>query len=868
MFDLVRKRNEKLSRRSTRLKRINRMKFLTYVVSGALLLLVGGFLFTLGLFAWYAKDLPRPDRVRRSEGLSTIIYDRNGEPIYDIFRDEHRIPVTFEEIPQTCKEATIAIEDKNFYTHEGFSSTGMLRALVNIFLYRNLQGGSTLTQQLVKNVLLSNERTLPRKIKEFILAVQIERKYSKDEILQMYLNEAPYGSTTYGIEAASKYYFNKKAKDLTALECVILAGFPQSPSRYSPFTGDQDAYFWRAEQTLRRMREDEYISKFDEATYKTDIKNVTFTGGSENFRAAHFVTYVKDLLVKQFGQELVEGGGLRVTTSLDLNLQTKSEEVVMSEVEKATKLKVTNGAAIILDPKSGEILAMVGSKDYESTESAGAKFNVVTQGLRQPGSALKPITYAEAFKEGYTPSSIVMDVETKFPGGDDQPDYAPKNYDLKWRGPVQLRFALANSINMSAVKLVALIGVRDMLDLAYQMGLSTLEPTTDNLRRFGLSVTLGGGEVKLIDLAYAYGVFANGGVKSEPVAILKVVDQKGKTLFEHKATSGKRVLGEDISFLITSILSDNDARKEVFGERNHLNIPGKYVFAKTGTTDDKRDNWTIGGTRNRIVGTWVGNNDNSPMHPSLSSGVTGAAPIWNQLIKEAIKDTPNEAFIRPANIYEMDIDTFGGALPSAHYPTRKEFFIKGTEPNGLSPIYQKLKLSRSNGKLANQIEIASGNFEEKEFIVFKESDPISSDGRNRWQEGIDAWLTTQPDANFHPPTETSSESEDHVVLSLTSPEDKKQYDDHDVKVSANAFSLNSIKEIIVYIDDQEYDKTSSDRYSNVLNLNKGPHSIRVVARDNQGKEASQEVRIGVKVPWDFNPSPTPKASPKATPSSD
>ncbi|MBI4058143.1 hypothetical protein HY408_00080 [Candidatus Gottesmanbacteria bacterium] len=407
-----------------------------------------------------------------------------------------------------------------------------------------------------------------------------------------------------------------------------------------------------------------------------------------------------------------------------------------------------------------------------------------------------------------------------------------------------------------------------MLDLAYQMGLSTLEPTTDNLRRFGLSVTLGGGEVKLIDLAYAYGVFANGGVKSEPVAILKVVDQKGKTLFEHKATSGKRVLGEDISFLITSILSDNDARKEVFGERNHLNIPGKYVFAKTGTTDDKRDNWTIGGTRNRIVGTWVGNNDNSPMHPSLSSGVTGAAPIWNQLIKEAIKDTPNEAFIRPANIYEMDIDTFGGALPSAHYPTRKEFFIKGTEPNGLSPIYQKLKLSRSNGKLANQIEIASGNFEEKEFIVFKESDPISSDGRNRWQEGIDAWLTTQPDANFHPPTETSSESEDHVVLSLTSPEDKKQYDDHDVKVSANAFSLNSIKEIIVYIDDQEYDKTSSDRYSNVLNLNKGPHSIRVVARDNQGKEASQEVRIGVKVPWDFNPSPTPKASPKATPSSD
>ena len=557
---------------------------------------------------------------------------------------------------------------------------------------------------------------------------------------------------------------------------------------------------------------------------------------------------------------------MRVNTTLDLKLQEKVEQIVKEEVEKAKNLRVGNGAAIVLDPNSGEILAMVGSKDYSATDSAGAKFNVVTQGLRQPGSALKPITYAVAFKNGYTPASIVMDVETKFPGGAGQKDYSPKNYDLKWHGPMQMRYALGNSINMVAVKTLALAGVKNMLTQAYDMGLTTLEPTQENLSRFGLSVTLGGGEVKLIDLAGAYGVLATGGTRHDRIAILKVSDQKGKTLFEYKTTSGKRVMDADIAYLITHILSDNGARVLEFGENSYLAVTGKNAFVKTGTTDDKRDNWTVGGTRSRIVGTWVGNNDNSPMHPSLASGVTGAAPIWNRIIREVIKNLPDEPFVRSDNIVEMDIDSFGGGLPRPEFPTRKEVFIKGTEPTAVGSIYKKLKISKNNGKLANDIEIASGAYDEKEFIVFSETDLVSTDGKNRWQEGIDEWLKTQSDPKYHPPTETSGDRLDTVVMNITDPQDKKQYDDHDVKVAGEAFSSDSISEINVEIlGTQAFsDKvTGTNSYSRVFNLNTGTYTIKMTAKDNRGKETTGEVKIGILVAWDSAVAPTP--SPSASP---
>lgn len=842
-------------------ERLTRIKFLTFLATAFLVLLVLGVLGGGALFAWYAKDLPRPDRVRRTEGLSTIIYDRNNKPIYDIFRDQNRIPVEFSEFPQMLKDATVSIEDKEFYKHQGFSTMGIVRSVVQIVFFRNLQGGSTLTQQLIKNVLLTREQTLPRKIKEFILSVQIERKYTKDEILQMYLNETPYGSVTYGIEAAAQHYFNKKAKYLASIESIILAGLAQSPTRYSPFTGSPDAYKGRSKDVLRRLREDGKITSEEEKKLIVELDTVKFAGDEESFKAAHFVNYVRDLLVEQFDVNTVEKGGLRVTTSLDLELQEEVEKIVKEEVGKLERLKVGNGAALVLDPTSGEILAMVGSKDYEATDSAGAKFNVVTQALRQPGSALKPITYAQAFKEGFTPASIIMDVQTQFPGGEGQKPYEPKNYDDKWRGPVQLRYSLANSINMPAVKAVALVGVQDMLSLSYDMGLSTLEPTRENMTRFGLSVTLGGGEVYLIDLTQSYGVFATGGIKHDPVAILKVTDQKGKTIFEYKKTDGKRVLSEEISFLITNILSDNSARKEVFGERSLLNIPGRNVFVKTGTTDDKRDNWTVGGSVDRVVGVWVGNNDNSPMNPALSSGVTGAAPIWNRIIKAAIKNTKDQPFKIPSSIVEMDIDAFGGGITRSEFPNRREFFIKGTEPTGVASIYRKLKISKSSGKIANPVEIASGAYDEKEFIVFEEKDVVSSDGINRWQEGIIEWLKTQSDPKYKPPTETSSERTDDVIMNINDPQDQRQYDDHDVKISGEAFSLGNIKEIIVRIDGNEMDKVSNtNSYSRVFNLNTGPHTIQMTAKDDRGKEATGQVKIGVKVAWDAE-APSPSASP-------
>ncbi len=842
-----------------------KMKTWSTLTMTAFFLFAGGVLFIGILFAWYAKDLPRPDKVKRSEGLSTVVLDRNGEKLYDIFEDENRILVKWEDIPQHLKDATIAVEDKDFYTHQGLSRTGILRALLNIFVFRNLQGGSTLTQQLVKNVLLTRERTIPRKIKEAILAIQIERKYTKDEILRMYLNEAPYGGTAVGVEAASEYYFGKPVRELTLVESAVIAGLPQSPSRYSPFTGEEKAYVGRSQHVLRRMREDNYISAVQETQAKTELDRVQFVAKSQGLRAPHFVAYVRELLTQKFGEKTVAAGGLTVTTTLDWKLQEKAQLAVFEEVEKAKKLKVGNGAAVVLDPKTGEILAMVGSKDYMATDSGGYKFNVVTQGLRQPGSAIKPITYAAAFKKGYTPSTLLMDVDTKYPSGDPtKPEYNPKNYDNKFRGPIQLRFALGNSINTIAVKVSALVGVRDTLRLAYDMGLTSLEPTDENLKRIGLSLTLGGGEVKLLELAQAFGVFATGGDRHETIAILKVVDSKGKTLFEHKPASGRRVLSPEIAYLISDILSDNDARKEIFGLRSYLFIPGHTVAAKTGTTDDKRDNWTVGFTPSVVVGTWVGNNDNSPMHPSLASGVTGAAPIWSRIMREALESKPDEVFMRPNGIMDAEIDAYGGGTPKDGYPTRRERFVRGTEPTGPAAIYKDIKVSKSDtNKLASPVQIAKGEYDSRAFVVFSEDDPVSTDGKNRWQEGINAWLGGQSDPKLHPPTETS-QSGDAIAVSIKEPGDASQVNTNDVKVRVEAGAGQGVDKIEIFVDGTREREVSGSQVSETIHMSDGVHTIKVKAIDTKGNVAEREIKISVNQPFP-TPTPTPTQTPTPTP---
>jgi membrane peptidoglycan carboxypeptidase len=431
---------------------------------GALMAFFGTFL----LFAWYAKDLPRPNEIVRKEGFATKIYDRDGELLYDVFAEQRRVPINIEDVPEHLKNATVAIEDKHFYEHSGFDVLGWARAVYKIVVYRRLEGGSTLTQQFVKNVLLSPKRTLGRKFKEFVLAVQIENKYSKEEILQMYLNEAPYGGTAWGVEAAAEMYFGKKVSELDLVESAILAGLPQRPSFYSPFSDQPDAWQTRTKHVLRRMREDNYITKEQEEMALDRLDKVEFSSPTAEFKAPHFVMYVKRQLEEKYGKRLVEQGGLEVYTTLDWDLQQKAQKIVKDEIAKVEdSLHITNGAALTLDPTTGEILSMVGSKDFFADDYDG-QVNV-TLSKRQPGSAIKPLTYATALKKGYTPASMLVDAPTRFPGGAGQEDYVPKNYDGKFHGPVSIRTALGSSLNIPAVKMLALTGLEDVLQILNQI---------------------------------------------------------------------------------------------------------------------------------------------------------------------------------------------------------------------------------------------------------------------------------------------------------------------------------------------------------------------------------------------------------------
>ena len=835
----------------------SRLAFLVFVS------FVGLVIFSAGLLAFYAKDLPRPDKIVRREGFATKIFDRNGELLYDVFADQRRTPVNLDQIPDHLKNATIAIEDKNFYRHGGFDPMGFFRAFYNIVVHHRLQGGSTLTQQLVKNVLLTPQRTLPRKIKEFILAVQIENRYSKDEILQMYLNESPYGGTAWGVEAAAETYFDKSVSELNLIESAILAGLPQRPSAYSPFGDDPQAYIGRTQSVLRRMREDGYITSEQEKEAVKQIEDVEFTTEGLNFKAPHFVMYVKKQLEERYGQRVVEQGGLKVTTTLDYRVQEEAQKAVTEEIAKVESLHITNGAAIVLDPTNGEILAMVGSKNYNDPDYDG-KVNV-TLSLRQPGSAIKPVTYVTALKRGFTASTLLLDTPTTFPGGQGLPDYQPVNYDGQFHGTLQMRYALGNSINVAAVKMLAKVGLKNMLTTGYEMGLSTLEPTTDNLRRLGLSVTLGGGEVRLLELAQAYSAFANGGLKTVPIAILKVEDQNGQVLEENKPVSGKRVLTEGEAFIISHILADNNARMITFGAHSALAIAGRQVAVKTGTTNDKRDNWTIGWTPQIVAGVWVGNNDNSEMR-EVASGVSGAAPIWRRVILAALRDKPSLGFSVPGSVVTAEVDLVSGYRTHHGFPSRTEYFLQGTEPTGEDPVHAMLKLCRGQEKLATPAQVARGEYEEKEYFVFKEEDPISTDGTNRWQQGIDQWLSSQSDSRYHPPTEYCGDV-DEVVVTIEEPQNETQIDSNEVRVKGKVIGPNKVKKIEITINgDLKETIENKSLFDKIFTLAKGTYRIKVKATDEKGKSSESEVKIGVKVPWDWQPSPTPSPSPSPSPS--
>lgn len=683
----------------------------------------------VALSLWIFWDIPLPDKLSQNQPVSTQIFDRNGELIYEIYASERRTPIDLTQIPEHLKQATIAIEDKDFYNHSGFSITGIGRAAIRTISGEGLEGGSTLTQQLVKNALLTPERTVRRKIREFALSLMVEARYSKDEILNMYLNQIPYGSTAYGVEAAARMYFAKSAKELTLSESALLAGLPVSPTRLSPFGTNPDRAFERQRVVLRRMVEDGYISQ--EEADKAAEEKLTFAS-QENFKAPHFSLWIKEQLAEKFGDTVVEQGGLRVTTTLDLSLQELAQQAVATEVAKLTKQKVGNGAAIVTNPKTGEILAMVGSKDYFAKDEDG-KVNIILAN-RQPGSSIKPLTYALGLKEGVINlSTPLADVPTCFTVVG-QPAYCPQNYSGTFSGSAQVRFALANSLNIPAVRVIALTGVSNFVSFARDMGLSSLQ----NAENYGLSLTLGGGEVRPIDMATAYGVLANWGTRKDLISITKVVDWKGEILLESKISKdpGPRLLPEEVGFLVSHALYDNNARSAVFGTSSFLNVRGyPQVAVKTGTTNDRRDNWTVGYTPQAVVVVWVGNNDNSPMSGAVS-GVSGASPIWNKVMRETLERARSGKYDEadknkidwpktPANIEGASICANTGYVvdeASGGCPERFEYFTKGSIPkNGARR--QDVFFDRTTGKSAEQNSLPENLEPRNELVVI---DPLGT----------------------------------------------------------------------------------------------------------------------------------------------
>ncbi|MEP7162219.1 MAG: transglycosylase domain-containing protein [Candidatus Moraniibacteriota bacterium] len=612
---------------------------------------LGGFLVVIGIFLYFAKDLPSPGDVsKRFVAESTKIYDRTGAHLlYEVHGEEKRTVIPFKDMPDVVKYATISLEDQNFYHHFGIELRSILRALFkDLIQFEASQGGSTITQQLVKNTLLSQEKTLTRKIKEAILSLELETKYSKDEILEMYLNEIPYGSNAYGIEAASQTFFGKSAHELSLDEAALLAALPQATTYYSPYGSHTEALTGRQAYALKQMASLGYITdeQAEQAVNEDTLRKVK--PQKDIFAAPHFVMYIKDYLQEKYSDQAVEQGGLKVVTTLDWDKQQIAEQAVREGAEKNSRWKASNAALVAIDPKNGQILSLVGSKDYfGASEPVGCisgkncvfepNFNAALSSL-QPGSSFKPYVYLTAFAQGYLPETLLYDVETEFETAEGK-SYKPQNYDGKFHGPLPMMKTLGGSLNIPAVKTLYLVGVNNAIETAKRLGITGL----NDPGRLGLSLVLGGGEVKLLDHVAAYGTLATGGIKHPVTAVLSIQDSKGNMLEQYQENPGERVVDEKYIAMLDSIIANNDNRAWVFGENSPLRFDNRPVAAKTGTTNEFRDGWTIGYTPSLAVGVWAGNNDNSPMVKG-ADGVNVAAPIWRAYLDKVLGNYAIESF--------------------------------------------------------------------------------------------------------------------------------------------------------------------------------------------------------------------------------
>lgn len=811
-------------------------------------IILGFFLFILLLFAWFAKDLPTPGKIKTLQTAGAIqLFDRNGKPIYTASGGVKRFDLNYSDIPESVKETTLTAEDRNFYHEFAINIRGVMRAAYYDIFHKTafLSGGSTITQQFVKNALLSPQKSFTRKIKELILSIEIEIMYSKDQILTMYLNQIPYGSNAYGIEAASQTFFDKHAKDLTLAEAATLAAILQRPTYYSPYGTHPDERLARVNWIIDSMVSLKYIDQVQADKTKAEAKNLKFAERHDYVVAPHFAQYVKDVLVDKYGEQAVESGGLKVTTTLDLDKQAMAEDAIKSgAARRFDNINASNAALVSIDPKTGQILAMVGSRDYFDNSIDGQVNVAVAE--RQPGSAFKPVVYATAFKQNYDPAFTLWDVQTDFG------NYTPRNYDGTFHGPVSMRKALAGSLNIPAVKTLYLAGLDNVLNQAHSMGITTL----NDRDRYGLSLVLGGGEIKLVDLATAYGVFADQGSLAPTTPILKVTNSNGKVLEEYKDNK-KDVLDPQIAYEISSILSDNQARSFIFGSNSALYFSDRPVAAKTGTTSEYRDAWTVGYTPSLVTGVWVGNNDNSPMTAG-AAGAMAAAPIWHDYMAKALANTSVEEFQKPDSIQTLTVDKYTNKLPAGG-ETIADIFASWQVPTQRAHGVGTIRIDKYTGQEATD-DCPSQFVDVKTYMDIHSELPENPN----WENPVRAYAANMGIIFSAPPSgeKTCAGLTNRTTVKIKTPVNGSTVSGN-FTISAGVDSAVGIQKVDFLIDDKVIGTATKKPYSFVYNtstLDAGTHRVSAVVTDATGLSFSDSVVITVVNKTSPSPVPSPVSS--------
>lgn len=820
-----------------------------------------GFLLVGAFFIWAATlAIPEVGNFTDREVIeSTKIYDNTGEIIlYDVFSEEKRTVIKLDLVSQNMRDAILATEDDKFYSHNGVRPEALVRSIVNKIKEPSsrLASGSTITQQVIKNSLLTNERSLDRKVKEWVLAWRVEQELTKDEILEAYLNEIPFGGSIYGVEQAALSFFEKNASELTVAESAYLAGIPKAPTFYSPYGQNRARLEGRKDYILGRMLELGYITKAEFEDAKAEEVVFRSRVDDTGIKAPHFVFYVIEYLEEVYGVEEVERGGLRVITTLDWELQQKMEEETALYAERLPAFRATNLASVAVEPSTGKIVGMVGSRGYFDDEIDG-KYNIATA-QRQPGSTFKPFVYAKAFEVGYTPQTVLWDVDTEFStacfpdgtpkGGDSSVCYSPKNYDGSTRGPVQMGAALAQSLNIPAVKALYLTGISQSIDMAHRLGISGL---TQSPNFYGLNLVLGGGEVKLLDMVSAYGVFGNDGLKNKPIAVLQIQDREG-TVLESYEKNEERVLDSNVARMISAILSNDDLKRPVFGESQSLYHSGVQVAVKTGTTNSYRDTWTIGYTPNVAVGVWIGNNDNTVMAQEPSSTV--AAPYWRKVMDAARSRYPQVNFIEPAY---LDPATLQPAL------------------RGVYQGYESVMIDTRTGYAAE--EGTPDEYLKEEYVIdyrsilhwvnklnpMQEGDSRSDTLYEYFEYNIPAWVASSglpqpqtqqfyPDAPVSEPTRISEPKTVPIGFTITSPQSMQTIAaDKRMKVELSITGpKNDIDRIYYYLNGTylgsggKSESSMSFTPSSVRNI-EAINTLKVILQTDDGRRIQREVEFKV-----------------------